>query len=132
MDEKEIAWRELEKDIELYKFYLDLIVKSAIFVFGITGGVISYYFANESKPLVLYSLIVPLLMNSGFFVIYIFSVNFAETLRNSHYLVCEKAGVLIPYEMSPLPSILRLLSLMYGLSGGSMLLFLIKITLYGT
>jgi len=29
MDEKEIIWRELEKDIDLYKFYLNVIIKSA-------------------------------------------------------------------------------------------------------
>ena len=126
MDEKEIIWRELEKDIDLYKFYLDVIIKSAIFVFGITGGIISYYFANESKPLIQYSLIFPTIMNGGFFLICVFSIKFTETLKNDHYRVCEKAGVLIPYEMSPLSNILRLFSVMYGLSTVGLVILLVK------
>lgn len=126
MDEKELIWRELDKDIDLYKFYLDVIIKSAIFVFGITGGIVSYYFANKSKPLIQYSLIFPMIINFGFFLICVFSIKFAETLKDEHYRVCEKAGVLIPYEMSPLSNLLRLFSVMYGLCTVGLLVLLVK------
>jgi hypothetical protein len=32
MDDRESAWRELDKDIDLYKFYLELLLKAAAFV----------------------------------------------------------------------------------------------------
>jgi hypothetical protein len=126
MDEKEQIWREIDKDIDLYKFYLELVIKSAIFVFGITGGITSYYFAHENKPLIQYSLILPVIMNTGFFLICVFSIKFSEALREDHYVVCEKVGVTAPYEMSPLSNVLRIFSTMYGLCALGMLTLFIK------
>lgn len=115
MDEKDFLWKQIEKDIELYKFYLELLLKSAVFVFAITGGVISYFFSNEEKPLMALSLFIPILMNLGFFLICLFSHKFAVVLKEEHYRLCEGAGVTVPYEMSPLPNMLKLFSILYGI-----------------
>ncbi len=64
--EREDLWKEFEKSIDLYKFYLDMVLKASIFIFGITGGITSYYLSNTNKPLIKLSLVLPLIMNAGF------------------------------------------------------------------
>ncbi len=66
MDDRESAWRELDKDVDLYKFYLDLLLKAGAFVLGITGALTSYYFAHEKDVLIVYSLLLPVVVNGGF------------------------------------------------------------------
>jgi hypothetical protein len=115
MEEKDFLWKQIEKDIELYKFYLELLLKSAVFVFAITGGIVSYFFSNEGKPLMTLSLFIPILMNLGFFLICLFSHKFAVVLKKEHYRLCKTAGIMVPYEMSPLPNMLSLFSVLYGI-----------------
>ncbi len=38
MDDRELLWMAFEKELELYKFYLEVALKLSVFVFGITGG----------------------------------------------------------------------------------------------
>jgi hypothetical protein len=93
MNNKEWVWRELDKDLDLYKFYLELLLKAGGLILGVTGAITSYYFANDRKqPLIVYSLLLPLIVNGGFCLICAFGVRFAEILRKSHYKVCADAG----------------------------------------
>lgn len=115
MDRKDFVWKQIEKDIELYKFYLELLLKSAVFMFGITGAIISYFLSNEGKPLMAFSLLVPMLLNFGFFLICLLSHKYAVVLKEKHYNLCESVDVMAPYEMSPLPNMLKLFSIIYGI-----------------
>src|SRR5690348_9275915 len=109
------AWRVVEKDLDLYKFYLEILLKAAAFVVGITGAMTSYYFAHQTEHLIVYSLLLPFVINGGVFLICTFSVHFAETMRRTHYQLCKDAGVSPAYEMAPLPNFLRLCSVMFGM-----------------
>ena len=129
MDDKESAWRELDKDVDLYKFYLDLLLKGAAFVLGITGALTSYYFSHEKEALTVYSLLLPVVVNGGFCLICIFSIQFALTLRRAHYEVCARAGVEAPYEMSALPGLLILCSAVFAIVAvGLAVLFAVQVS----
>jgi hypothetical protein len=128
MEDRDWAWRELEKDIDLYKFYLDLLLKAVASVLAITGAITSFYFAHEREPLFVYSLLLPFIINAGFCLICGLSVGFAQVLRRNHYEICTKAGVQNAYEMSPLPGLLYLCSVISGvIAVGLATLFIIRL-----
>jgi len=46
MDQQEIPWRQYSQTVELYKFYMDLMVKFNVFYYAVTGAILSFFFAN--------------------------------------------------------------------------------------
>ena len=115
MEDKTDNWRRLEKDVDLYKFYIGFLLKIAAFALGLTGAIVSYYLAHRIDHLMVYSLLLPLLVNVGLFILCSISIRLADELRQQHYLVCEELNIGFFYEMSPLSNLLRLFSIMYAL-----------------
>ena len=124
---KEMMWRKLEKDIDLYKFYLDIAIKTAIFAFGITGALVSYYFSSK-QPLAGYALLFPVVMNCGFFVLFRASIAASNKLRDSHESTCRQLGRQPPFDMRPLPSVCIIFSCMYFLATiGLLIIFVLHL-----
>ncbi len=42
----ELLWREYQLGVDLYKFYLDLVIKAIVGYYAITGGILSFYDAS--------------------------------------------------------------------------------------
>jgi hypothetical protein len=127
MEDKDWAWRELEKDLDLYKFYLEFLLKAVASVLAITGAITSFYFAHAQEPLMVYSLLLPFVINAGFSVACSLSIGFAQVLRRDHYEICARAGIQKAYEMSPLLGLLYLCSVVSGLiTAGLAALFAIR------
>ena len=112
---KEMMWRKLEKEIDLYKFYLDIAIKTAIFAFGITGALVSYYFSSK-QPLAGYALLFPAVMNYGFFILFRASIAASNELRDSHESTCLQLEWQPAFDMRPLPSVCTIFSWMYLLA----------------
>ncbi|ASC73291.1 hypothetical protein XM38_042550 [Halomicronema hongdechloris C2206] len=113
--EREDLWKEFDKNIDLYKFYLEIVLKTSIFIFGITGAIVSYYFSNASKPLVELSLCLPLIMNAGFAYLCFKGASFADILDRDHDILSEELGTRIAFTFSPLHEVLRLFVVLYAL-----------------
>lgn len=63
MNQEELLWNEYKQQVDLYKFYLELTIKTNTFYYAITGAILSFYFASSGKPNMQYSLLLPLLMS---------------------------------------------------------------------
>jgi hypothetical protein len=113
--EREDLWKEFDKDIDLYKFYLELVLKAGIFIFGITGALTSYCFSNSSKPLIKLSLILPLIMNAGFAYLCLKGASFADVLDKDHERLSDELGTRLSFALSPLHEVLRLFTILYAL-----------------
>lgn len=75
MDDRQLLWNRYEMHIDLYKKYLDVVLKANFFYYGITGAILSFYFSqNGNAGLIEYSLIMPILFGVGFVVIFTFGV----------------------------------------------------------
>lgn len=74
---REDLWKEFDKEVEMYKFYLEIVLKTSIFVFGITGAITSYCLANVTQSLIKFSLLLPLVMNAGFACMFWIAAGFA-------------------------------------------------------
>jgi hypothetical protein len=64
--DKDLLWKQYELQVELYKKYLELVLKFNIFYYAATGALISYYFSKSDIALMKYALLLPVLMSFGF------------------------------------------------------------------
>ncbi|MCI0563045.1 MAG: hypothetical protein MN733_31595 [Nitrososphaera sp.] len=110
-----LRWK-IDKDIELYRFYLDISVKAAVFLMGLTGAISSYVLSNaDSKNIVGIALAFPALMNAGFAVLFFYSSIEAKRIANLHKEACEELGV-SEFNMNPLRSVCQIFCLMCGVA----------------
>ena len=124
MNDENLAWKQIDKDIELYKFYIELLIKSAIFIYAITGGVLSYFFSHGETPLMRYSLLAPILFNLGFGLICSLNLREAVKLAKIHKALCGKAKMSEPYMLRALPMMIVFFGVMYFVVAiGVMVLF---------
>jgi hypothetical protein len=48
MDEPELLWKQYQQNVDLYKFYLDLLIKFNVFYYAVTGAIISFVLAHST------------------------------------------------------------------------------------
>jgi len=93
-----------------------MVLKASIFIFGITGGITSYYLSNTNKPLIKLSLVLPLIMNAGFTYLWFKGSSFADTLDEEHEELSAELGTRLSFTFSPLCEVLRLFAVLYALA----------------
>ncbi|MFL6212083.1 MAG: hypothetical protein ACJ74W_24770 [Pyrinomonadaceae bacterium] len=71
---EELLWKQYELHTDLYKHYLELILKFNAFYYAVTGAIISFYFTKSDIPLIKYALLFPILMSVVFGVLFGFAV----------------------------------------------------------
>lgn len=80
-DGRELLWRQYSMAIDLFKHYLKLAVEFNVFFYGITGGVVSYYFAHSTEPLMRYALYLPFAMSVLFSMFFVYGAYLMGYLR---------------------------------------------------
>lgn len=78
---RELLWRQYSMAIDLFKHYLKLAVEFNVFFYAITGGVVSYYFAHNTEPLMRYALLLPFAMSIFFGAFFIYGAHLMGYLR---------------------------------------------------
>ena len=117
-------WRwKIDKDIELYRFYLDVSIKTAVFLMGITGAIVSYVLSNPGNQIVSIALAFPALMNAGFGVLFFYSIGEAKRIARLHKDACTQLGI-PEFNMEPLRSVCQILCLMCGVATVGLLLIM--------
>jgi len=122
MDQDELMLRLIEKEIDLYTFYLGVTISLSVFVFGTTGAILAFQLNRSLDSIIGYSLLVPVFLNIGFSCICRKGVRIANNLAEGHskriemlkdskeFYLREAIGV---YDFSALPETLDLLSNLY-------------------
>ena len=126
MDQATINLEEYKSSIELYKFYLELVVKISFYYYGITGAILSFYFSKNSPDASYYSLLLPILLSFllGIFFLYgaKLALNFKSNLKNR----AERLRL----ESFPNGIVLVILCIIFGISilstGIGLTIFLLK------
>ena len=109
-----LRWK-IDKEIDLYKFYLDIAVKATIFLMTVTGAIASYVLANTRTPILGLALIFPAVMNAGFSLLFYFSISESRRLFNLHAKASKDLEI-PEFNMGPLPSVCQLFSLLCGVA----------------
>lgn len=115
MDKEELSWKEISAGIDLYKFYIELLIKTSTFLFLISGGMVAYFLAHSENPALKYSLFLPIIMNSGFVAICLYSVSSIKLLIKDFEDTCNELDWENPYELKPLLYFLWIFSISYVL-----------------
>ena len=99
-------------EIDLYKTHLDMVIKAALFVFGITGAVVSFVLTKVSpSALAKASIWVSVVFNAGFAVIFGMSVPRSNKAYEEHKETCKALGI-THLDMSPLFGVCLVLCIM--------------------
>jgi hypothetical protein len=93
VDEKEMLWRQYELNVELFKHYLKLVLEFSVFFYGITGAVVSYYFAHAAEPHMRYALLLPLAMSIAFASLFTYGAYLASFMRSEIFEVRSALGL---------------------------------------
>lgn len=117
-----LRWK-IDKDIELYRFYLEVSVKAAAFLMGVTGAIASYVLSNPRYHVVWVALVFPALMNTGFAGLFLYSSKEAKRIAKLHKEACIELGV-SDFNMNPLKSVCRIFGFMCGVATVSLLLIM--------
>jgi hypothetical protein len=72
---RKLQWREYEVQVDLYKHYMDMLMKVNAFFYIITGGILSFYFVNYGRPFVRFALLFPILMGFVLGAIFIYAAS---------------------------------------------------------
>jgi len=105
--------KKYELEVGLYQFYLKISVQATLFAMGITGALLSYFFANHKEnSLLVWALPIPAILNAGFFILFRASIYASETMTVEHGKTCEQLGIR-PFDTNPLPALCRILSTIY-------------------
>jgi hypothetical protein len=120
MDDKELLWKQYELNVNLYRSYLELAIKVNIFYHAITEGILSFYFANQDKGFIKYSLVFPLVMSIAFACFFIFGAERSRITRREIFSLRDKLG----FEAAP-----EMLTLMVFLVISAFLFILVAATL---
>jgi hypothetical protein len=89
----ELLWRQYNLLSELYKFYIEMLGKSILLIYGITGGIVAYTFSNANNPVIKWSLMLPLLFCMSFGFICLRGVRQARELQQEIKAIRDKLHI---------------------------------------
>jgi hypothetical protein len=112
----ELKWRQYELLVNMYRFYLELFLKFNVFLYAVTGAIVSVYLTKLNEPVMRFALLLPVVMNLFFGLVFVYG---ATRIEVSQKEVKEICGAL---ELSTYPAF-RVLTVVLSL--GAVLLFLI-------
>jgi len=69
-DKQELLWRQYQLVMKTYRDYLELLLKINVFYYAVTGAILSYYFIHDTQPQIKFALLLPLLMNLAFLILF--------------------------------------------------------------
>ena len=118
-----LRWK-LDKDIEVYLFYLDVSIKASVFLMAVAGGIASYVLSKPVGTQIPFALAFPALLNAGFAVLFFKSIAEARRIARVHTEVCKKVGV-PEFNMDPLRAVCVLFFLMCSVAAVGLLLLVV-------
>ena len=128
MATENVLLKEFDSSIDLYKFYITISEKIAIWVIAITGAILSFYFAtfgpesvsklsatvvkgNHGFSKILYF---PLFLNVSFAVVCLVSIRLVRNLASEHIRISDELGMGESIKLSALPYLLYLFTAMFS------------------
>jgi Ni/Fe-hydrogenase subunit HybB-like protein len=123
-DEKSILRWKIGKELNLYKFYLEVSVKTAVFLMTVTGAIASYVLNKVEKQTISMALVFPALVDAGFAVLFLYSMAEAKRIARVHADECKSLGVQ-GFNLNPLRAVCQLFFVMCTLATVGLLWLLV-------
>lgn len=107
----ELLWKQYSLHVDLYKFYLELVVKVNVFYYAITGGILSFYFSHPDEQLAKYALALPTIMSATLGVLFLVGASMIRTTRSEVFNIRD----LLKLETAPDLGVLSMFLWPFGL-----------------
>ena len=122
--DKDLLWKQYGLHVDLYKHYLDLVLKFNIFYYASTGAILSFYFSKTDVNLIKYSLLFPVLSSCCFGFLFLYGATQLKVTRQEMFDIRDKLDLDTAPEFNVL-SVLLLVSalLMFGVAIVILVLF---------
>jgi hypothetical protein len=115
--DREILWRQYNLYVDLYKFYIDLVLKANAFFYLITGGIVTYFLTNAKEPQIKYALILPILMSISLGGGFIYGSSLLSIQRKDLFALSNKLGLGTAPELKILGIMLQISGLIFFMVG---------------
>lgn len=113
MDRIELLFEHYKIHIDLYKHYLELLIKFNLFYYAITGAILSFYFVNKTVSFIQFILIFPLIMSLIFSVFFFYASSKAKISRTEIIDVANTLELKVFPEFNILVILLKLFSVLF-------------------
>ena len=113
MDQTELLWRQYELNNQMYRGYLELVVRLNVFYYAITGAILSFYFAHSEDFLVKWSLLLPFAMSLSFAAFFLYGAFAANVTRTEVFAIRDKLGLTAAPEHAVLIVLLGIFSVLF-------------------
>ena len=125
LSERELLWRQYNLHVDLYKFYLDIALKLNVFFYAITGGILSFYFANSNERLIRYSLLLPIILSMAFCGVFIYGSILMSVIRRDIFQIRDKLNLDVAPDVRVLSVLLRVFAIIFFVVAVSMILLMV-------
>lgn len=119
MNDRELLWRQYQLNVELYKGYLELVIKMNVFYYAVTGAILSFYFSNQND-LTKLSLVLPLLMSLALGTFFVVGAWLARVPREETFKIRDALGLIAAPEIGVLILLLWIFAVMMFVVGGGL------------
>lgn len=113
MTDREILWKQYTQNVELYKFYMELVIKLNAFYYAVTGAIVSYYFAHPGVENIQYSLLLPLAMSVAFAGFFVYGAILMRPLRQEVFAIRDALGLKVAPELQVLVVLLYIFTVVF-------------------
>ncbi len=120
MDQAELLWRHYSQYVDLYKHYLKIVLELNAFYYGITGAIVSYYFAHTVQPLMRWSLALPILMSVLLGSLMLWGAVLMVPMRRDIYAIREALKLYSAPEVGLLTALLAISAVMFLMVAGGL------------
>jgi len=120
MTNTEILWGQYKQNVELYKFYMELIIKFNVFNYAVTGAIVSFFFANQNIPDIKYSLLLPIIMSIAFAGFFIYGAILMKYLRAEVFEIRDALELAVAPDIGVLSVLLYIFSAIYIVVAGAL------------
>lgn len=125
MNRDELLFNHYKIHIELYKHYLELLIKFNFFYYAITGAILSFYFSNHSTNFIQFILVFPLIMSFAFAIFFFYASSKAKNSRKEVIEIAIELELKTFPELNVLVILLKLFAVLFVIMSFILLILLV-------
>lgn len=115
--------------VSLYKHHLDLVLKVNVFIYAVTGAILSFYLSQPLNGLVKYALIFPSVMNGAYSSFFFVAASHIQAFDIDMRAINQSLGLISYPDVMFLKKALQISALLYLLIAiGLILITIIRCT----
>jgi hypothetical protein len=126
----ENLWKQYGVHIDLYKFYIEVVVKIGIFFYAITGGILSYYLSHSDAPLIRYSLALPIIFSFALACLFLWGSCLTDNSRNELIDIVRSLALSTFPEYNILKYLLRIFAACLFITGVGLIGLFLRLGVY--